>query len=133
MMSQGSFIPLDDGLEGSSSPQFIRHGSTNLEEGSNSDNPAPVTPAEAHDIKTQLRQILQSQITEDSLDSTIGSIQKIIQNTPTRVALPEIKLHPLDAPSEGQPTIAFDREGDTVKRVQVNCSCGQSIHLDCIY
>jgi len=132
-MSSGSFIPLDDGLKGSSSPQFIRHGSTKLEDGSDSANPAPVTPAEAHDIKMQLRQILQDQITEDSLDSTISSIQKIMQNTPARVALPEIKLHPLNAPSEGQPTIAFDREGDTVKSVQVNCSCGQSIHLDCIY
>ncbi len=132
-MSPGRFIPLDDGRRGSPTPQFVRHGSTKLEDGSDSSNPAPVTPAEAHDIKTQLRQVLQDQITEDSLDSIIGSIQAIVQNTPARVALPEIKLHPLDAPSEGQPTIAFDREGDTVKSVQVNCSCGQSIHLDCIY
>jgi len=132
-MSSGSFIPFDDGLETSSTPQFVLHGGAKLEGGNDPDEPAPVTPAETHDIETQLRQILQDQITGDALDSTIGSIQVIIKNAPTRVALPEIKLHPLDAPSEGQPTIAFERDGDTVKSVQVNCSCGQSIHLDCIY
>ena len=132
-MSSGSFIPFNDGLEASSTPQFILHEGTALEGGNDPGEPAPVTPAETHNIETQLRQILQDQITGDALDSTIGSIQAVIKNAPARVALPEIKLHPLDAPPEGQPTIDFERDGDTVKSVQVNCSCGQSLHLDCIY
>jgi hypothetical protein len=87
------------------------------------------------DLPRQIRQILQGQLAEAALDSAVGAIEAAINNAPSRVALPEIKLNTgSDQPSlEGQPTIEFEREGDTVKRVQVHCSCGQSIHLDCIY
>ena len=63
------------------------------------------------------------------------SIEAAINNAPSRVALPEIKLNTVgDQPTlEGQPNIEFEREGDTVKRVQVHCVCGQTIQLDCIY
>ena len=132
-MTSNSFIPFGDELKVPSNPQFVLHGDTKPETANDSTVPVPVTPAETHDLEAQIRQLLQDQLSEDSLDSTIDSIKAIVQSTPLPVALPEIKLHPLDAPPEGQPTIAFERDGDTVKRVQVNCSCGQSIHLDCVY
>ena len=35
--------------------------------------------------------------------------------------------------SPGQPTITFQREGDRVTRISVQCGCGQTIELQCEY
>ena len=96
--------------------------------------PLPVTPAEANDLGTAIRQILSGHLNETSLEQTAEALETVIKNAPTRITLPEIKLHsePKTATEEA-PSISFDREGDTVKRVQIQCTCGQSIHLDCIY
>jgi hypothetical protein len=32
-----------------------------------------------------------------------------------------------------QPTVKIHREGDSVRRIQITCSCGQVIDLDCQY
>ena len=134
-MTPDSFIPFGKVLKHSSGSDFVGHGDTDsspTEAGENT--PATVTPAATHDLESQLRKILQGQVSGEALEATILSITSTIQNIPSRVALPEIKIHALgDTLTEGQPTIDFEREGDTIKRVQVNCACGQSIHLDCIY
>ena len=132
-MNSDGFIPLGEEIKTTDNRQFVGHGDTMPEPGINEPSTPAVTPSEKHDLEARLRQILEGQISGSSLEEIVGSIKSTIQSTPTRVALPEIKLHPLDAPPEGQPTIAFERDGDTVKSVQVTCSCGQSIHMDCVY
>ena len=129
-MTKDNFIPFDTGLKSTSNPQFVSHENI----GETDSTPPPVTPAETHDLETQLKTILQGELTGSPLEEAIASIKEAVENVPTRVALPEIKLHRSgSATSEGQPTIEFERDGEVVKRVQVNCPCGQSIHLDCIY
>ena len=129
-MTKDNFIPFDSGLKATSNPQFVSHENI----GGPSTTPQPVTPAETYDLETQLRTILQGALTGTALEEAIVSIKNTAENVPTRVALPEIKLHKSGStPTEGQPTIEFERDEETVKRVQVNCPCGQSIHLDCIY
>ena len=134
-MTDSGFTPFGNELDTRPSPQFVEHGEDSLAPTNLQAAPAPVTPAEVVDLPGQIRQILQGQLAEAALDSAVGAIEAAINNAPSRVALPEIKLNTGgDQPSlEGQPTIEFEREGDTVKRVQVHCTCGQSIHLDCIY
>ena len=134
-MTDSGFTPFGNELDARPSPQFVEHSEDSLAPANLQGAPAPVTPAEVVDLPGQIRQILQGQLAEAALDSAVGAIEAAINNAPSRVALPEIKLNTgSDQPSlEGQPTIEFEREGDTVKRVQVHCTCGQSIHLDCIY
>lgn len=36
-------------------------------------------------------------------------------------------------PASHQPTVKVHKEGDTVRRIQIHCSCGQIIDLDCQY
>ena len=134
-MADAGFTPFGNELDARPSPQFVEHGGDSLAPTNLQATPAPVTPAEVVDLPGQIRQILQGQLAEAALDSAVGAIEAAINNAPSRVALPEIKLNTgSDQPSlEGQPTIEFEREGDTVKRVQVHCTCGQAIHVDCIY
>ena len=129
-MTKDNFIPFDTRSKATSNPQFVSHEHI----GEPNTTAQPVTPAETHNLETQLRAILQDALTGTALEEAITSIKNTVENVPTRVALPEIKLHKTGrTPSEGQPTIEFERDEETVKRVQVNCPCGQSIHLDCIY
>ena len=134
-MTDSGFTPFGNELDARPSPQFVEHGGDSLVPTNLQATPAPVTPAEMVDLPGQIRQILQGQLAEPALDSAVSAIEDAINNAPSRVALPEIKLNTGgDQPTiEGQPTIEFEREGDTVKRVQVHCVCGQSIQLDCIY
>ena len=37
------------------------------------------------------------------------------------------------APAAHQPVVKLHREGDVVKHIQIQCSCGQVIDLDCVY
>ena len=131
-MDDESFTPFGAELTAPKQSQFIGHGESDPEESSAA--PLPVTPAEANDIGVAIRQILGDQLEGTSLEQTAEALETAIKNAPTRVTLPEIKLHsePENA-TEGAPSISFDREGDTVKRVQIQCTCGQSIHLDCVY
>ena len=89
-------------------------------------------------------QILQNHLTGESLENATDAIRSAVAAAPARVALPEIKLTPTPAPegemeNEGEsasttpPVLEYEREDDVVRRVIVNCSCGQSIHLDCDY
>ena len=134
-MTDSGFTPFGNELNARPSPQFVEHGEDSLAPTNLQAAPAPVTPAEVVNLPGQIRKILQGQLADSDLDSAVSAIEAAINNAPSRVALPEIKLNTGgDQPSlEGQPTIEFEREGDTVKRVQVHCTCGQSIHLDCIY
>ena len=131
-MADESFTPFGAELTAPKQSQFIGHGESNPEESSAA--PLPVTPAEANDIGAAIRQILGDQLEGTSMEQTAEALETVIKNAPTRVALPEIKLHSEpETATEGAPSISFDREGDTVKRVQIQCTCGQSIHLDCVY
>ena len=131
-MTDESFTPFGAELTAPKQSQFIGHGEWDPEESSAA--PLPVTPAEANDIGAAIRQILGDKIEGTSLEQTAEALETVIKNAPTRVALPEIKLHSEpETATEGAPSISFDREGDTVKRVQIQCTCGQSIHLDCVY
>ena len=133
-MSNDNFIPLGNGLDAHKSAEFVGHADIGPVTEKSAERPSPVTPAEANDLDGQIRQILTDKLSGDSIEEAVVSIKAAILNAPARVALPEIKLQPAGGSSpEEQPTIEFEREGDTVKRVQINCSCGQSIHLDCIY
>lgn len=132
-MANDAFTPFGSELDSRPAPQFIGHG-----EDSPAATPAApprVTPAEAVDLSGKIREILKGQLPETDLNLAISAIETAINSTPTRVALPEIKLNTDgdSTPPEGQPSLEFEREGDTVKRVQVHCACGQSIHLDCVY
>lgn len=134
-MADAGFTPFGSGLDARPSPQFVGHGEDTPAPANPQAAPAPVTPAEAVDLPGEIRKILQGQLAETALDSAVSAIEAAVNNAPTRVTLPEIKLNSghdqqtLQTP----PTIEFVREGDTVKSVQVRCACGQSIHLDCIY
>tara|TARA_B100001939_G_C16766972_1_gene540857 strand:- start:32 stop:436 length:405 start_codon:yes stop_codon:yes gene_type:complete len=134
-MTDAGFTPFGSELDARPFPKFVEHGEKTSAPTNPQAAPAPVTPAEAVDLPGEIREILQGQLAEAALDSAVNAIAAAVNNAPTRVALPEIKLNTGgDQPSlDGQPTIEFEREGDTVKRVQVHCACGQSIHLDCVY
>ena len=134
-MADAGFTPFGNELDARPSPQFVEHAGDSLAPTNLQATPAPVTPAEMVDLPGQIRQILQGQLAETALDSAVSAIEAAVNNAPTRVALPEIKLNTGDDQQTLQtpPTIEFVREGDTVKSVQVRCACGQSIHLDCIY
>lgn len=134
-MADAGFTPFGSNLDARPSPQFVGHGEDTPAPANPHAAPAPVTPAEAVDLPKEIRKILQGQLAETALDSAVSAIEAAVNNAPTRVALPEIKLNTGDdqQPLQTPPTIEFVREGDTVKSVQVRCACGQSIHLDCIY
>ena len=134
-MANAGFTPFGSELDARPSPHFVGHGEDKPAPANPQAAPAPVTPAEAVDLPGEIRKILQGQLAETALDSAVSAIEAAVNNAPTRVALPEIKLNTGDDQRTLQtpPTIEFVREGDTVKSVQVRCACGQSIHLDCIY
>lgn len=134
-MADAGFTPFGSELDARPSPQFVGHGEDTPAPANPQAAPAPVTPAEAVDLPGEIRKILQGQLAGTALDSAVSAIEAAVNNAPTRVALPEIKLNTGDDQQTLQtpPTIEFVREGDTVKSVQVRCACGQSIHLDCIY
>ena len=134
-MANAGFTPFGSELDARPSPQFVERGEDNPTPVNTQAAPTPVKPAEALDLPGEIRKILQGQLAETALDSAVSAIEAAVNNAPTRVALPEIKLNTGDDQQTLQtpPTIEFVREGDTVKSVQVRCACGQSIHLDCIY
>ncbi len=51
---------------------------------------------------------------------------------------PVVLENPSAAPAAGscaaaQPVIALQRDGDRVTRIQIKCSCGQVLELNCVY
>jgi len=131
-MTNESFTPFGAELTTPKQSQFIGHGESDPNE--LAAKPLPVTPAEANNLGTTIRQILGGQLEGTPLEQIAEALEAAIENAPTRVALPEIKLHSEpETATDGAPSISFDREGDTVKRVQIQCTCGQAIHLDCVY
>ena len=131
-MTNESFTPFGAELTTPKQSQFIGHGESDPNE--SAAKPIPVTPAEANDLGSTIRHILSGQLKGTPLEQIAQALEAAIENAPTRVALPEIKLHSEpETATEGAPSISFDREGDTVKRVQIHCTCGQAIHLDCVY
>jgi hypothetical protein len=141
-MTTGDFIPFGGDLGKQSTASFVRAGSG----APGDEDPSeitPVTPAEANDLPGQIHQILQGHLSGDSLENAAAAIQSAVTAAPARVALPEFKLTPAPAAegaeNEGEatsatpPVVEYEREDDVVRRVIVNCSCGESIHLDCGY
>ena len=142
-MTSGNFVPFGGDLGNQSTASFV-HTSTGTSVDNTPSEIAPVTPAEANDLPGQIHQILQDHLTGESLENVTDAIRSAVAAAPARVALPEIKLTPAPAPAgemenEGEsdsttpPVLEYEREDDVVRRVIVNCSCGQSIHLDCDY
>ena len=141
-MTTGDFIPFGGDLGEESTASFVRTGS-GIQGDEAPPGITPVTPAEANNLPGQIHQILQGHLSGESLDNAAAAIQSAVTAAPARVALPEFKLTPAPAAegaeNEGEaasatpPIVEYEREGDVVRRVIVNCSCGQSIHLDCGY
>lgn len=53
---------------------------------------------------------------------------------PCSAAAPEVgPLGPVPPPQSSPPTITLKREGDRVTQVQIRCSCGELIELNCVY
>jgi hypothetical protein len=42
-------------------------------------------------------------------------------------------LDPHSAQNHGQPKITFQKEGDRITQIRVQCPCGQIIELNCLY
>lgn len=40
---------------------------------------------------------------------------------------------PAHALHTGEPKISFEREGDVIKLIRIQCSCGQTVELSCAY
>ena len=142
-MTSGNFVPFGGDLGNQSTASFVQT-STGTPVDNTPSEIAPVTPAEANDLPGQIHQILQGHLSGESLENVTDAIRSAVAAAPARVALPEIKLTPAPAPegeieNEGEsasitpPVLEYEREDDVVRRVIVNCSCGQSIHLDCDY
>ena len=142
-MSTRKFVPLGEELADQTAPQFIRTARSGADEDEPPAPTAAVTPAEANDLPGQIRQILQPHLTGAQLDQAATAIATAAAAAPARMALPEIKLTPAaeaetapgaeaEAPAT-PPTIELVREENRVTRVIVNCSCGQTIGLDCDY
>ena len=137
-MATEDFVPLGGDLGDQSTDSFVRTGSrTPLEEAAS--EIAPVTPAEANDLPGQIHRILQDHLSGESLEKAAVAIQSAVSTAPARMALPEFKLSPTPAAEETEnegepapPVVEYEREDDVVKRVIINCSCGQSIPLDCV-
>jgi|TARA_B100000959_G_scaffold93202_1_gene98986 hypothetical protein len=143
-MTPENFIPFGSDLEDRSTSQFVRIAGPEHPMKEAPPDIAPVTPAEDNDLPSQIHQVLQKHLSGDSLKNTTDAIEAAISAAPARVALPEIKLthSPTPEGEEGNedestsvtpPVLEYEREDDIVRRVIVNCSCGQSIHLDCDY
>jgi hypothetical protein len=143
-MTAGKFIPFGSDLEDRNTKQFVRIGDPETPMTVAPPETTPVTPAEANNLPDQIHQILKDHLSGEPLENATDAIQSAVAAAPTRVALPEIKLTPAsalegelenesEAASPAPPVLEYEREDDVVRRVIVNCSCGQSIHLDCDY
>jgi hypothetical protein len=49
---------------------------------------------------------------------------------PARASRPEPSSNPAH---ERLPVVTLKRDGDRVTRIQVRCSCGETVELDCAY
>ena len=139
------FVPFSNELaDNTESQAFIRRQMPGTEpDDPDAPAPVPVTPAEAVDLSGHIRQILQTNgLSGDKAEDAITQIEAALAATPTRVALPEIKI---TSPSSGpEPddetgdapklaTIDYEREEEIIKRIRVGCTCGETILLDCDY
>jgi hypothetical protein len=50
---------------------------------------------------------------------------------PSSVPGPTIVPHPVQHCAE--PRVQIQRDGDKITRIQIHCSCGQVMDLDCVY
>ena len=147
-MAPRKFEPFGQELALDDSPQFIRVSGPGGDE--EEEVPPPrVPPAETTDLTGQIRQILGEHLNGAPLDQATAAIEASVAAAPARVSLPEIKLTPAagtetEPPADAEadpeaaepaaaPTIELVREEDRVRHVIVNCSCGQTIGLDCDY
>lgn len=139
-MTPDQFVPLGRDLPSEGSPKFVRlAGAGDMDDDPPTETPT-VTPAEANDLPGQIRQILQEHLSGADLENAAAEIQSSIDTAPARIVLPEIKLTPAaessskpDAAPSAQPTIELVREENRVQQIILNCSCGQSIRMDCDY
>jgi len=127
-------------------PQFVRHASDSVEDPGQPEapSPAPIVPAEPNDLAGQLRAILQDQLdanlAEDTLKNVVQSIEQTVNSTPSRLALPDLRLQDTPEPAtEGEstprekPDISVQKEENRVNRIQVNCTCGETMVMDVLY
>ncbi len=141
------FVPFGGGqAESAETPKFIRRETPGMEPDELDEPvPTPVTPAEAVDLAGRIRQILDQAggMNAEAAAQAATEIEAAVAAAPARVALPEIKVTPpAPAPAEEGaedseapqiPTIELERDGETVQRIRVGCTCGETILLDCDY
>lgn len=52
-------------------------------------------------------------------------------------APPQIRRHAPSPPADGTqtqaPTVTLQKDGDRVTRIQVRCTCGETITIECVY
>jgi hypothetical protein len=150
MSADGGFVPFGGELaEEKSSPQFISHGNSVPDPAEPPDPEAetpPVVPAEATDPTEAVHSVLAGlpgEIPEESISEAVHQILKVVESSPTRMTLPDLKLQPSDTPppepAEGEeaprahPELSLEKDGDKVTRIKVDCICGETIVMDCDY
>ncbi len=150
MMNPNDFIPFEGGLvEEKTTPQFIGHGNT-VPDPSEPPDPTKetpsVVPAETNDPSEAVRAVLAGlpgEIPEDTVSQAVKQILQTVEAGPTRLALPDLKLQPSETPppepAEGEepaqthPELSLEKDGDKVTRIKVDCTCGETIVMDCDY
>lgn len=110
----------------------------------------PVLPASARLLPDLLESDLAEALRQGASDSELKGlmVQPVQTPTPPRVQtlqLPE--LSPLD-PGDAyrfklpmteesqdlpQPSVDVQKNGDRVEKISIHCTCGEVIHLDCVY
>lgn len=139
------FVPFGGELaEEKPEPQFVRHASDTAPDPEKPAAPTPVVPSEDIDIADRLRGVLQenlgANLAEDTLEKVVQSIAQTVDSAPTRLALPDLKLQdsPTEPPAEGatpreKPEITLEKEDNRVNRIQVNCTCGETMVMEVLY
>lgn len=101
--------------------------------------PATVVTTEQYDLPGKIRQALAAlpgmADNDAELKKTTDALQSLFQQSPARLALPSLKVQadPAKIESKSPPAIHMEKEGDRVSRIKVNCTCGETIVLDCTY
>lgn len=101
--------------------------------------PATVVTTEQYDLPSKIRQTLATLLgmaeNDAALKEATDALQKLFQQSPARLALPNLKVlaDPEKIESKSAPAIHMEKEGDRVTRIKVDCSCGETIVLDCSY
>jgi hypothetical protein len=87
-------------------------------------------------LLSDLRNAINLSLPEEAVDSILADLAK--QRLPERMASDILDQIPSDgsvAPdgSGEKPNVRLEKDGDKITNIVVECECGQTIALDCIY